>query len=208
VLFSRPFQFLDHGPLIDRELELVQPHERWVEPLLAACAHPLTQRDMPQEAEQTTRRRLMEFLDAAPLGRQPADPARGRVPAYHFWMRVDEGFNLSVTIAGGIGLRVGRTRDLEMFAGQIGYHVYPPARGHHYAERACRLLMPLARAHGLSPIWITCNPDNAPSRRTIERLGGELIDTVPIPKDHEFYSRGEREKCRYRLRPDGLVLIV
>jgi tagatose 1,6-diphosphate aldolase len=78
--------------------------------------------------------------------------------------------------------------------------VYPPARGRHYAERAARLLLPLARRHGMSELWITCNPDNAASRRTCERLGGELVEIVPIPPDHAFYSRGERAKCRYLIR--------
>ena len=51
------------------------------------------------------------------------------------------------------------------FTGHIGYHVYPPARGRHFAERACRMLTPLIRFHQISPVWITCNPDNLPSRR-------------------------------------------
>jgi predicted acetyltransferase len=77
--------------------------------------------------------------------------------------------------------------------------VYPFARGHHYAERACRLLLPLARRHGIQPLWITCNPDNFPSRRTCERLGAKLVEIVAVPPRDPLYLRGDHEKCRYRL---------
>lgn len=102
-------------------------------------------------------------------------------------------------IAGGVGLRVGTWPTLELYYGHFGYHVYPPARGHHYAERACRLLLPLARRHSLGPLWITCNPDNIASRRTCERLGGQFVDIVPVPPQDPLFQRGETVKCRYRL---------
>jgi tagatose 1,6-diphosphate aldolase len=104
-----------------------------------------------------------------------------------------------VTIAGGIGLRIGNTRDVELYYGHFGYNVLPPARGNHYAERACRLLLPLASAHGMQTLWITCNPDNHASRRTCERLGCTLAEIVALPESHPLYLRGERRKCRYRL---------
>lgn len=126
----------------------------------------------------------------------PGDPPRGWVPAYVFEMRVG-GHK-----AGGLNLRVGNTRDLIMYGGHIGYGVDPDYRGHHYAERACRLLLPLAKAHGLNPLWITCSPDNAASRRTCERLGAELVEIVKLPKDCDMYKRGEREKCRYKIDLD------
>jgi len=193
---AQSFRYLDPGPLIDEELELVCPSEQWIDPILAACRDPLSVEQAPSLA-QTTRQQLTDFLRACPNGRQKANPADNIVPGYHFWMRVTN--NPALPIAGGIGLRVGDNYDLAMFGGHIGYHVYPPARGHHYAERACRLLFPLARLHQINPLWITCNPDNLPSRRTCERLGGQLVEIVPIPMEHPLYRRGETEKCRYRI---------
>lgn len=116
------------------------------------------------------------------------------VPAYRFdilvWGRK----------AGTISLRVGDDERLLRYAGHVGYAVDEPWRGRHLAERATRLLFPLARAHGLDPLWIGCNPDNAPSRRTLERLGATFVEIVALPPDYDrYYSRGEREKCRYRL---------
>lgn len=116
-------------------------------------------------------------------------------PYYRFHMyRKDE--KLSVGI---IDLRIGNSRDLTHYAGHIGYEVFPKYRGHHYAERSTRLLLDLARQHKFSKLWITCNPDNWPSRRTCERLGCQLVEIVAVPPWHELYHRGEHFKCRYRL---------
>jgi tagatose 1,6-diphosphate aldolase len=171
-----------------------------VDAFMLACAHPLTRRHAPSDAR-TTRQQVMEFLAAAPSGRQPGDAERGWVPQYNFWMRVhDRPFRRApLRIAGGVSLRIGSTPSVELYYGHIGYHVYPPSRGRHYAERACRLLMPLCRLHGLRTLWITCNPDNGPSRRTCERLGMTLVETVAVPTTDPLYARGDREKCRYSL---------
>jgi len=196
------FAFLDPGPLIDGELQLVMPETRWIDDLLLSCTHPQTMREAPGDANMT-RAKIMDFLRAAPFGRQSGEPATGRVPAYHFWMLVPRGVAGSgeppIRLAGGVGLRIGNNPEIEMFSGNIGYHVYPPARGHHFAERACRLLLPLARRHGMDRLWITCNPDNVASRRTCERLGAKLVDIVTIPGDHPFRMRGETAKCRFMI---------
>jgi tagatose 1,6-diphosphate aldolase len=194
------FRFLDSGPLVDGELELVAPEERWVDDVVAACQHPLTRRLAPAESN-VTRQRLLDFLAAAPNGRQPADATRGWAPQYNFWMRLHDKLlrRAPVRIAGGVSLRIGNDLPIQLYYGHIGYHVYPPARGRHYAERACRLLFPLCRRHDLRTIWITCNPDNFASRRTCERLGMRLVDTVPVPDTDPLYARGDRLKCRYQI---------
>lgn len=197
------FEFIDPGAMVDGELELVEPHERWIEPVLASCAHPLTKRDAPREA-QTTRAKLFELMSLAPRGHQPDDPAKAWVPQYHFWMRLSDE-EIPIPMAGGIGLRIGATKEIELYSGNIGYHVYPPARGRHFAERACRLLLPIAKRHGMQTLWITCNPDNIASRRTCERLGAELVEIVAIPMAHPFRSRGETAKCRFVVDLKNLV---
>jgi tagatose 1,6-diphosphate aldolase len=191
------FRFLDPGVLVDGELELLTPDARWIDDVMLSCTHPLCHEDA--SARGTTRQFLIDFLRGSPGGRFPGDSRKNRVPAYHFWMRLAPNSNVPVPIAGHVGLRIGSTPELEMYFGHIGYNVYPPARGHHYAERACRLLFPLARAHGLPQLWITCNPDNIPSRRTCEHLGGEMVEIVDVPRGHVLYERGERRKCRYRI---------
>jgi len=208
-MLATAFQFLDIPrlfTLVDRELELVEPHERYVDALLAACHHPLTLEQMPAQAK-TTRENLTTFLSQNPHGHSAADPSRQVAPGYTFWMRIRPGSSLFNTpaafnqtqIAGSISLRIGHSLNLDRYLGHIGYHVLPPARGHHFAERACRLLLPIARAHGHQHLWITCNPDNLASRHTVERLGAVLVDTVLVPRENALYTQGDREKCRYRI---------
>src|SRR5690606_31709736 len=102
--------------------------------------------------------------------RTPGDPTRNWVPAYRFEMRVGGQH------AGSISLRVGTNPYIELYAGHIGYGVEPAFRGHHYAARACRVMFELARRHGMTMLWITCNPENVASRRTAELVGGKLVD--------------------------------
>ncbi len=123
----------------------------------------------------------------------PADAARNLVPCYFFAMRV------RYQDVGAINLRIGHTPHIQQYAGHIGYGVDAAHRGHHYAERACRLLLPLAIRHGINPLWITCNPDNTPSKRTCERLGAHMVEIVSLPQETDMYNRGERMKCRYRI---------
>ena len=102
--------------------------------------------------------------------------------------------------AGGIRLRVGNeTEYLRLYCGHMGYDVNPKKRGRHFAERSVRLLLPLARHHGVRELWITCNPDNLASRRTCERLGMELVEIVRVAEHLEMFKRGDSHKCRFRL---------
>ncbi len=196
-LFRPTFQFLDPGPLVDGELTLVPPAPRDVDDVLAACRHPTTVAAAPDMAR-ITRSGLTHFLNSAPDGHHPGRLGRDPAPAYHFWMRL-AGDDAPLRMAGGINLRIGRTPNLVRYIGHVGYNVYPAARGRHLAERATRLLLPLARRHGMGTLWITCNPDNAASHRTAQRAGAVYVDTVDVPPTHELYGRGERQKCRYRL---------
>jgi tagatose 1,6-diphosphate aldolase len=126
---------------------------------------------------------------------RPAAPDKGYVPEYRFKM-VPAGQNEKI---GGINLRIGNTEHLIKYGGHIGYGVEPEHRGHHYGARSVCLILPLARKHGLQALWITCNPDNAASRRTCELAGAEFIEIVDLPENTDMYQRGERRKCRYRL---------
>jgi tagatose 1,6-diphosphate aldolase len=134
-------------------------------------------------------------LELVLMVRSEPDLLRGWAPAYHFDMRHAE----TGQLLGGISFRVGRSEHLRLYAGHLGYGVSPQYRGHRYAARSCRLLLPLARAHGFTHLWITCNPDNYASRRTCELAGAAYVDTVDVPKTDSVYGPGEEVKCRYRL---------
>jgi len=117
----------------------------------------------------------------------PADRFGGSAPTYHF--------NIIVCGAktGSISLRVGYSKNL-FFSGQIGYSVDAQHRGRGYAGRACRLLIPLMRAHGMKKVLITNNPDNTASRRVCEKLGAKLLLVARVPWTHELSRAGERYK--------------
>jgi tagatose 1,6-diphosphate aldolase len=123
------------------------------------------------------------------------NPTINYVPSYRFKM-VLVAQNEAI---GNIELRVGNTNHIVMYAGNFAYDVEPKHRGHRYAARACKLLLPLARIHDLSCLWITCNPDNTASKKTCEIVGAQLVEIVDLPENIDMYQEGERQKCRYRL---------
>jgi predicted acetyltransferase len=123
------------------------------------------------------------------------DPEKEGAPTYYFNM-VREGSSI---VVGSISLRIGNPDRLVLYCGHIGYNVKPEYRGHHFAARSVRLLIPLAAVHKLNPVWITCDPDNVASRRTCELVGAEFVEIIDIPPEEELYHGGIRQKCRYRL---------
>lgn len=127
------------------------------------------------------------------------DLKRRFVPAYFFDICLADG-----TRAGTCDLRIGHNRRLYL-GGNIGYTVFPPFRGHHYARKACRLLFRLAAAHGLEYVIVTCKPDNLPSRRTLEGLPGRLLETVVIPGESDMYEKGYREVCVFRFETSSFT---
>ncbi len=122
--------------------------------------------------------------------KKPAVPEIGHVPAY--------GFDIYVrgVRAGTIGLRIGYTDGL-YYGGQIGYAVDEEHRGHSYAAKACRLLAPVIRAHGMDRVLITTDPGNAPSRRTCEKIGACPVRTARLPDWHDLYREGHRSVSIY-----------
>jgi tagatose 1,6-diphosphate aldolase len=100
---------------------------------------------------------------------------------------------------GRVNVRERHTPFLTQYGGLLGYSVEPAFRGRRLAGRAVALLLPFIRGLGNAEAWITCNPDNIASRRTLERLGAEFIEIVTLPPGNAMYDAGDREKCRYRL---------
>jgi tagatose 1,6-diphosphate aldolase len=118
-----------------------------------------------------------------------------KVPTYFFKMvHADSREGI-----GDINMRIGSNPHIELYAGHVGYAVEPAHRGHRYASRALRLLMPIARELGLDPFWITCDPENIGSRLTCELAGGEFVEIVEVPANCIIYQSGHLKKCRYRL---------
>ena len=136
-----------------------------------------------------------EDLELRLIARQPAAESLWKVPAYVFHLcHLPTG-----QTAGRITFREADTDWIVNYTGHVGYAVDEPFRGRRYAERSCRLLLPFVGLHRRE-IFITCAPDNAASRRTIERIGGDFIEIVDVPPDYPIPQGVARQKCRYRLR--------
>ncbi|HUN86153.1 MAG TPA: GNAT family N-acetyltransferase [Terracidiphilus sp.] len=132
----------------------------------------------------------LEFLELA-------IHAYHKVPTYFFRMKTLP----TGAEAGTVNLRVGSTPHLELYAGHIGYGVHEPYRGHRFAARSVVLLLPLAAELGLDPLWITCDPENIASRRSLEIAGAEFVEIVDVPEDCGIRKfGGKTRKCRFRLQ--------
>lgn len=90
-------------------------------------------------------------------------------------------------------------KDEEMYyAGNIGYRIFTPYRGNGYAYDATKILLKIGfDIYEMDEIIITCSPDNQASMKTIEKLGGKLIETANVPETHWLYQRGELVKNIY-----------
>jgi predicted acetyltransferase len=97
-----------------------------------------------------------------------------RLPFRLFWI-FDGDF------CGSIGLRFQRgTEQLPPYVpGHIGYAIVPWKQRRGYATTALGLILPVARAEGLTQVVITCDADNEASRKVIVANGGILIDADP-----------------------------
>ena len=146
---------------------------------------------------------IMDFLDTDFLEsneiklllerKAEADPVRNWVPAYHFMICDKQGNGM-----GQCDLRIGYNDGL-YYGGHIGYSINEEYRGHHYAAKACMLLFELAKRHGMDHLYITCDPDNWPSRKTLEYLKGELLEIAELPEDNDMrVNDGDTEKCIFR----------
>lgn len=119
------------------------------------------------------------------IAKRPAIPEKNWVPSYDFEIRRN-GFSI-----GDVSLRIGYTDSL-YYGGHIGYSVDKNHRGHGYAEKACRLLVPVIRAHGMKKVIITNEYTNIASKRTCEKLSARFIRVARIPEWHDLYKEGQR----------------
>ena len=70
----------------------------------------------------------------------------------------------------------------ETCSGHTGYAVVPWRRREGLASRALQEICALAPGYGLERIEVTTDPDNAASKRVIERAGGRFIKAFAAPE--------------------------
>ena len=123
--------------------------------------------------------------------KNPAIPEKKYVPTYDFIICK------GAEKIGGINLRIGYggfgpDESSLYYGGQIGYNIDEKHRGNGYAARACRLLSPVAKAHGMRTLLITNNTSNTASKRVCEKLGARYIRSARLPEWHDLYKNGQR----------------
>jgi len=131
----------------------------------------------------------------------PAYPEKNLVPSYSFSI-CKNGKQV-----GSASLRIGYTEGL-YYAGQIGYKVDEAHRGKGYAVRACRLIVPVARAHAMTKLLITNDVENPASRRVCEKLGCRLLRTVRLPEWSYLYQEGQRFTNIFEWNTSSIVIKV
>jgi RimJ/RimL family protein N-acetyltransferase len=123
--------------------------------------------------------------------KKPGDAVKKYVPAYEF--AICKGSEK----VGEINLRIGYSgfgpdESSLYYGGQIGYGVDEKPRGNGDAGRACRLLLPVAKTHGMEKLLITNNVANTASRRVCEKLGTRFIRAARLPEWTGQYKDGAR----------------
>ena len=115
---------------------------------------------------------------------------------------IDDGYLFNILdkktrkYVGYVSLRLGESPAL-FYLGHIGYRIQPEWRGHSYAFRACRMLVPFIAKLRLESIVITTDVDNFASRRTCEKLNCYLESIMPVPPQYRGICSGSVAKCRY-----------
>lgn len=110
-----------------------------------------------------------EFLRRACADALPDSPRPSEfVATTLLWWVVDR------TYLGRVTIRHELVGDLVTLGGHIGYWIRPSARHQGHGTAAFSASLPHAHALGLDPVLLTCDYDNEPSRRIIERAGGRF----------------------------------
>ncbi|MEF2561466.1 MAG: GNAT family N-acetyltransferase [Negativibacillus sp.] len=115
------------------------------------------------------------------IEKNPGD--RQAIPFYYYNIFLSD----SDQPIGKISLRVGHNFH-SYYNGNIGYEIDLPYRGHHYAAAACQMLFPLAKAHGMEYLDITCDEDNIapakPSNTLVQNCSksAHLLKAIAIGK--------------------------
>jgi predicted acetyltransferase len=129
-----------------------------------------------------------------PLGRRgpitlPDGSEVPRIPGYSRWMWDGE-------FCGSIGLRwVPGSQDVPPYVlGHVGYAVVPWKRGRGYAGQALEVILPEAKAIGLSYVEMITDPDNIASQRVMLAAGAVLVERFTKPEQY-----GGVEGLRFRI---------
>jgi predicted acetyltransferase len=86
-------------------------------------------------------------------------------------------------VAGRLSIRHSLNEWLALVGGHIGYGVAPEFREQGVASYMCRYGVEFLGNLGLDQVFISCLPQNEPSRKVIEKCGGVFANIVHDPRE-------------------------
>lgn len=114
----------------------------------------------------------------------------------YYWYNIIE--NKTNNQVGKISIRIGSNYH-SYYNGNIGYEIDSDYRGNNYAYLASKMVLDVARFYKMNELILTCEENNITSSKTIEKLGGVLIETVAPPRDYFAYFEGIKKHKIYKL---------
>ena len=168
-------------------LQLVLPSIEYKESYLEAVVElrgvEKKKREIEKSIIEQSEKRSADFAELVKILRGRAEGKylpEGYVPNTYFWLVDGERF------IGWLDIRHSLTEHLREIGGHIGYAIRPSERGKGYGNKILELALPKAQELGIKDVRITCDADNTPSAKIIEKNGGvfENIKTTSdgVPK--------------------------
>ena len=115
---------------------------------------------------------FLQHIEARSRGVGMPDQA---VPDSLFWLVEGDDF------IGRVSIRHTLNDSLKEYGGHIGYYIRPTKRGMGYGTKALPLALVEAKKLGIPRVLVTCDDDNIPSQKIIQRAGGVLQDVIETP---------------------------
>jgi hypothetical protein len=115
------------------------------------------------------------------------------IPFYYYDILVND------VPVGKISIRIGDNAH-SYWNGHVGYEIDPPYRGNHYSLDALRQVLQVARFHGMTRIYLTCDESNTASRKIIEAAGAALVETAVPPETYFAWRPDMKAQCVYELK--------
>jgi predicted acetyltransferase len=134
--------------------------------------------------EQLDGRAMTEYLARLSRLQTGVELESWQVPMSTFWL-TDE----ARAVVGISRIRHRLTPALRLHGGHIGFLVRPSARRRGFGRQLLALSLPRARGLGLGRVLLTCDSDNAGSRRIIECNGGKLEVEAVSPESGQLIRR-------------------
>ena len=121
---------------------------------------------------------------------------KGGALPFYWWDIILKQKNIPI---GKISFRIGNNYH-SYFNGNIGYEIDEEYRGNNYAFKACKLVLDVAKYHKINKLHLSCTYDNVASYKTIEKLGGKLLEEVIPPHDYIYYYEGIETHKIYEIK--------